>query len=339
MPSFYAIIKFMLKILLFICVLIILFLVFIAFIFSKKLKKNKDDFELLKKIIKRVRYGDINIKVNNLKDKELEALINRLIETIYDREIMIKEYQSTLSDKNLTLEEIIKNEKQMQLFKEEFTAALTHDMKIPVIAELNSLNYLLEGRFGELSEKQKEVLNLMKSSNQELKELIENILETYRLEQKTLKLNLTNNNLNDFLNSILKEMSPLFKKSNHYVESDFTQTNNFTLYFDEFQFKRVIKNIIQNALLYSPEASNITVSTEKTDTNLKIYIKNKGNGISKEDLELIFNKYYTGHSKFRKVGTGLGLYISQQIMLAHNGTIEADTDKDDLTVFILTLPV
>ena len=102
---------------------------------------------------------------------------------------MIKEYQSVLSKKNLSLEQILQQEKQLQIFKEEFAATLTHDMKVPVIAELNSLNYLLEGRFGNLNEKQIQVLNLMKTSNQELKDLIENMLETYKLEQKTIVLN------------------------------------------------------------------------------------------------------------------------------------------------------
>ena len=328
----------MLNILFIILILIIIVLSFISLILYKKYKKNNDDSELLKKIIKRVRYGDINIKVNNLADKELETIINRLIETIYDREMMIKEYQSNLSDKNLTLEEIIKNEKQMQLFKEEFTAALTHDMKIPVIAELNSLNYLIEGRFGELNEKQKEVLNLMKSSNQELKELIENILETYKLEQKSLKLNMTNNNLNEYLSSIINEMNIICERTKHYIEGNLEATKGIKIYFDVFQFKRVIKNIIQNTLLYSIEASKISLITEKTDNSIIIKIKNKGNGISQEELELIFKKYYTGYSKFRKVGTGLGLYISQQIMLSHNGAIDVDTSETGYTSFKITLP-
>ena len=134
----------------------------------------------------------------------------------------LKEYQSTLSNKNLSLEEILKHEKQLQIFKEEFAATLTHDMKVPVIAELNSLNYLLDGRFGELNDKQTEILKLMKSSNQELKDLIENMLETYRLEQKAIgSISFITDNKNSLkLFSVI--LSSSFFWSNLYVSSIFS---------------------------------------------------------------------------------------------------------------------
>ena len=251
---------------------------------------------------------------------------------------MIKEYQSTLSKKNLSLEEIIKQEKQLQLFKEEFAATLTHDMKVPVIAELNSLNYLIDGRFGMLNDKQLEILRLMKASNQELKELIENMLETYRLEQKKIKLEKSKNYLNPFINSIVDEMGQIAIESEHKISVDLSQTENFELEFDVFQLKRVIKNLIQNALSFSPNSSEIIICSELYNEKIKLLFTNKGSGISADDLDLIFQKYYCGHSKFRKAGTGLGLYLSQQIVLAHNGKIEVDSSKEEETTFILTLP-
>ena len=168
------------------CVFIAVLLVSVVLLIFGN-KNLKSDISKLNVALKRVRYGDVNIRLNNLKDTNVENSANRLFETISDREIMIKEYQSTLADKNLSLEKIIENEKQLQLFKDEFTATLTHDMKVPVIAELNSINYLLDGRFGELNQKQKDILNLMKISNQELKDLIENLVETYKIEQKALE--------------------------------------------------------------------------------------------------------------------------------------------------------
>lgn len=303
----------------------------------KKYNKLRNDVSKIFIAVKRLRYGDVNVRIDNLNNKELQITTNRLFETIADREMMIKEYQATLSKKNLSLEEILKQEKQLQLFKEEFAATLTHDMKVPVIAELNSLNYLLDGRFGKLNEKQTEILKLMKSSNQELKDLIENMLETYKLEQKSITLNLQKYNLNDFLNTVINEMQPIALSTLHTISTDLEQTNNFDFNFDEFQLKRVIKNIIQNAISFSPNNSEIEVSTELFENKIKINITNSGSNISKEDLELIFQKYYSGHSKFRKAGTGLGLYLSQQIMLAHNGNITVDNSKESVTVFTLTL--
>ncbi len=327
-----------LYIIIFINLVLIFALSVICCIIFNKYNKLLSDVSKIYLAVKRVRYGDINLRLRNLYNQELESLINRLFETIYDREMMIKEYQSTLSKKNLSLEEIIKQEKQLQLFKEEFAATLTHDMKVPVIAELNSLNYLIDGRFGMLNDKQLEILRLMKASNQELKELIENMLETYRLEQKKIKLDKSKNYLNPFINSIVDEMGQIAIESEHKISVDLSQTENFELEFDVFQLKRVIKNLIQNALSFSPNSSEIIIRSELYNEKIKLLFTNKGSGISAEDLDLIFQKYYCGHSKFRKAGTGLGLYLSQQIVLAHNGKIEVDSSKEEETTFILTLP-
>ena len=81
------------------------------------------------------------------------------------------------------------------------------------------------------------------------------------------------------------------------------------------------------------------MSTELYNKKLKINVTNNGSNISKDDLDLIFQKYYCGHLKFRKAGTGLGLYLSQQIVLAHNGNINVDSSNEGYTTFTLTLPI
>ncbi len=325
------------------CVFIIFIVIFLVLIINtvlifQKYRKLKADISKLYIAVKRVRYGDINVRVENLNNQKIENAANRLFETISDREMMIKEYQTTLSDKNLSLEKIIKQEKELQLLKEEFTATLAHDMKVPVIAELNSLNYLLDGRFGTLNEKQTEIIKLMLSSNQELKDLIENMLETYKLDEKALQLNITNNTINTFIEDIIKDMEPIAVKNSNKIILNLNETKGIKAEFDLFQLKRVLKNILQNAISFSPAKEEITVSSKVKNNTAEINITNKGVGISQEDLNLIFQKYYCGHSKFRKAGTGLGLYLSQQIMLAHNGNIRVDSNKDK-TTFIIVLPL
>lgn len=326
-------------VLLFILIIIsALFCVSYLLLFNKY-KKMQNDVSKISIAVKRLRYGDVHVRVDNLNNKDFENSTNRLFETIADREMMIKEYQSTLAKKNLTLEEIIKQEKQLQLFKEEFAATLTHDMKVPVVAELNSLEYLIDGRFGELNDKQLEVLKLMKSSNQELRDLIENMLETYRLDQKELKLNKSKHNFNEFLVSVINEMSPIVYGTSHKIVYSLENTDDISLTFDDFQIKRIVKNLIQNAVTFSPNDSEITIHTYKNDNEVNFIIKNTGNNISKEDLDMIFQKYYSGSSKFKKAGTGLGLYLSQQIALAHNGNITIDNSETDITAFKLSLPI
>ena len=304
---------------------------------KKENKALKYDISKIILATKRVRYGDINIKLEKLNNDELQNTINRLFETIHDRELMIKEYQATLSKKNLSLEEIIKQEKEIRKLKEDITATLTHDMKVPVIAELNSIDYLLQGHFGELTEKQKEALNLMKASNQELKELIENILESYKMEQKEMQLNISNIQINNFLETIIKEMEPISFSKNIKIQNNIEETTNFEIEADEFQIKRIIKNLLQNAITHSAKNNCININTSKTEQELKIQVINEGITISEEEINLIFKKYYSGQSKFRKLGTGLGLYLSKKIAQAHKGDLTVSCEEEK-TIFTLHLP-
>ncbi len=336
-------------IILFITIFFAVFSLFMCIVFAILIKKYVNQTKKIKIIqsdtgkilvaLKRVRYGDINVRLKNLQNSELENVANRLFETIADREMMIKEYQATLSKKNLSLEEVLAQEKQLRRYKEEVVATLTHDMKVPVVAELNSINFLLEGRFGELTEKQKQALNLMKTSNQELKDLIENILETFRLEQKKLELNIQKHDFNKFILSAIDEMNPILLKSNHKIEFEPEKTENLNIFFDDFQIRRIVKNLIQNAVTFSPAASEIIIKTFIKENYLKLTVTNKGSGISKDDLEKIFNKYYSGQSKYRKTGTGLGLFLSNKIALTHNGKLEVDCSVSGYTTFVLSLPI
>ena len=133
-------------------------------------------------------------------------------------------------------------------------------------------------------------------------------------------------------------MYPIAVSTSHSIKTDLPATENIFSEFDNMQMKRVFKNLIQNAISFSPESSDINIKSDNQETKIKFYITNKGSGISKEELELIFQKYYSGQSKFKKAGTGLGLYLAQQLVLAHNGKIEADCSKDGFTTFVLTLP-
>ena len=317
----------------------IIVLILSVFLYKTKQENKELKYDISKLILatKRVRYGDINIKLEKLNNSELQNTINRLIETIHDRELMIKEYQATLSKKNLSLEEIIKQEKELRKLKEDITATLTHDMKVPVIAELNSIDYLLQGQFGELTEKQKQALNLMKASNQELKELIENILEAYKMEQKEMQLNISTININDFIEKIIKEMGPISIEKNIKITNNLKETDELTVNIDEFQIKRVLKNLLQNAITHSAKESDINVRTKKHEDKKTIEVINKGITISEEEINLIFNKYYSGQSKFRKLGTGLGLYLSKKIAQAHNGDLTVSCNNDT-TIFTLHLP-
>ena len=101
---------------------------------------------------------------------------------------------------------------------------------------------------------------------------------------------------------------------------------------------RVIKNIISNGISHSNTTETIDITSTKTNNTIEISITDYGQGISREELDLIFNKYYSAANRFRKIGTGLGLYLSRQIAIAHGGEITVTSQENEKTEFVIKIP-
>lgn len=397
---------------------------------ERKLNKVVEALSDINNIITSVRYGNLSARVetaNIYEMKNISESVNRMIETLNDREQMIVEYQSELTDqnkflsalfnslsdgifvideKNVILEVNTKikkwlkteglvgknvleyiqvpdgkdvtelksdevflknnkdlyfkassrqidskehndkymlvvtnytNQKEIDSLKEDFVATLTHDLKVPIIAEANMLDFFLQEKFGELNEKQKEALENMKSSNKELLDLVQIVLETYRLKEDEIDLNLETVSVKKFLDEIAEEMAYIAHKTNNTIKVIVPENFNITV--DYLHFKRVLKNLVNNAISYGTSNTDIEVSAELYGDNAQIIVKDYGKGISEEDIEKIFNKYFSASKKFRKIGTGLGLYLSKQIVEAHGGSLNVESKEGEYTKFFINMGI
>lgn len=231
----------------------------------------------------------------------------------------------------------VTNQREIETLKEDFVATLTHDLKVPIVAEANIVEFLLDGKFGEINEKQKVALLNMQSSNKELIDLVQILLETYKIKEKGIKLLKENIVLNPFIQEIINEMQPIAGKSK--IKINFMSERNLVVNADTIQLTRVIKNLISNAISHSNTKENIDVKTGELPGFITISIIDYGQGISKDEIKMIFNKYYSAAKKFRKIGTGLGLYLSQQIAISHGGEITVESEENVRTEFCIKLPV
>ena len=228
------------------------------------------------------------------------------------------------------------NQKEIESLKEDFVATLTHDLKVPIIAESNMLDFFLLEKFGKISKNQKEALNTMKLSNKELLELVQTVLDTYKVKEGEIDLNIEKVSVKSLLDDIIGEMESIAEKNGNKIVLNLK--NDFTINVDYIQFKRVVKNLVSNAISYGKSGSNIDIlAKEKLDYFL-ITVKDYGKGISKEDIDRVFNKYYSAHKKFRKIGTGLGLYLSKKLVNAHGGDLSVESKEGAYTEFIIKLP-
>lgn len=278
-------------------------------------------------LITSARYGNFNSKTPKGEDdltSKLSKNTNALLGSIIDRDKMIQEY--------------ILKEKESQNIKQDFISCLTHDLKVPIIAQDNTYDLLLNGNFGTLSDLQKNVIQNLKISNLDLKNLVVNILDAQKLDSENMKLNLENINLVNFIKSIIAQNQSIIVSKNKNVHFDYN-FNEIFYDIDTLSFKRVINNLLSNALYYSKNSKNIYINLSKEEKEIKITIKDEGKGINEEDINNIFKKYYTVSKKYSNIAFGLGLYIVNKIVTAHKGKIIAKNNPDIGASFIINLPL
>lgn len=278
-------------------------------------------------IITSARYGNFNNKIDNGIDDltiQLSKNTNALLESINDRDKMIQEY--------------IEKEKENQNIKQDFISCLAHDLKVPIIAQDNTYDLFLNGNFGELSKTQNEVIKNLKISNLDLKNLVTNMLDAQKLSSKNYELNFEKTNLVNFIKSIINQNSAFLDSKNKNIVFDYNE-NEINYEIDILSFKRVLNNLISNAVYYDKNGENIYINLKKKEKEIELIVKDRGEGIDEENINNIFKKYYMASKKYSNIVFGLGLYISNKIITAHKGTITAKNNKDKGASFIIILPL
>ncbi|MCQ2957432.1 MAG: HAMP domain-containing histidine kinase [Candidatus Gastranaerophilales bacterium] len=227
---------------------------------------------------------------------------------------------------------------QLQKLKNTFVATLTHDLKVPIIAEEKVLNLLLQEAFGTLQPLQKEALNNMLINNNDMMSLVTTILDVYKLEDGVFKINPVKTDISEILMSEIDKIKYIAdENSTKFITNNTTpNTENFV---DVNEISRVFKNLLTNAIEFAPQNTNIEINIYKQQNYLCIDIKDFGKEIPKENIPYIFERYFTTEKKYRKVGTGLGLYLSKKIIELHNGEIKVESSKKNGTTFTVKLPL
>lgn len=229
-------------------------------------------------------------------------------------------------------------EKRISEERETYIATLSHDLKTPAIAQVRALELLLSGQLGELNDEQKEMLNLTLDSCNYMYDMVYTLLSTYKFENGDITLNYSSFDLVTMISESANELSNLANENS--IKIEFKSKHDIcNIYADRIELKRVIINLLSNAINYAYSGSVVNVDINLIGDEVEVKVKNAGPYIEADVMSKLFRKYVTHSEKYNKVGIGLGLYLSKKIVEAHNGKIIAESSADNQNMFGFVIPV
>jgi two-component system sensor histidine kinase KdpD len=234
---------------------------------------------------------------------------------------------------NETHSELHDLKRQMQL-QEDFVSTISHELRTPLGFIKGYSTSLLREDTSWDAETQREFLEIIDEEADRLSILIENVLESARLQSRTLPLRFQPLRLDAVLRDVITRLRVRHKDLDVSMDLKYTPQ----IQGDGVRLAQVFDNLFTNAIKYAPGAP-ITVLLEQVGEKVIISFIDRGPGIPKESLSFIFDRFYRVRTEKSVTGTGLGLYICKQIIEAHRGKIWAESSPGQGTTFFIELPI
>ncbi len=232
-------------------------------------------------------------------------------------------------------------QEELTSVREDFASTLTHDLKTPLLGAIETLKVFEQENFGTVTPEQKKVLAMMVRSHQTSLQLLETLLDIYRNDIEGLKLQLTTVDLVAIAEETINTLFDLASTRRVHIrlthgDSDFRKS--LWVLGDALQLRRVFSNLLTNAINHSPRGGKVEVVLESQAAFQVAKVIDAGLGITEQQLPHLFDRFYQGHSDRQAKGSGLGLYLTRQIIDAHNGTIWAENHSPTGALFGFRLP-
>lgn len=221
----------------------------------------------------------------------------------------------------------------LQQQREDFVATLTHDLKTPVSATNRAVRFLLDGDFGPVSEPQKEILDTILQSNTALYSLVQTLLDVYRFDSGAKKFNMRESNMAAIITRVATEIMPLAQEKDVQLKATLPADCK-DIVCDEDEIRRVVQNLIDNSLKFTPAGGTITVTMKQDQDKTVVSVADSGKGIPEENKPKLFQRFWQAGSTGRYyASTGLGLYLCRRIVEGHGGRIWCDSTHGQGSTF------
>ncbi|HCM96641.1 MAG: two-component sensor histidine kinase [Chloroflexi bacterium GWC2_49_37] len=266
-----------------------------------------------------------------------ERIILLAIEDITER----REVEIGLEKTHEELNELATELNRASRAKSEFLANMSHELRTPLNSIIGFSEVLYDETFGSINEKQRKYVNNVLTSGKHLLLLINQILDTAKVESGMMKLALSSLPMKDLLNEISMLVTDLVSKKKLQllleIDEDLPSIEG-----DELKVKEIIYNLLSNAVKFTPEGGTIGLRAKNTGSGVEIVVWDTGIGIAAENIEKVFEGFFRVDTPYSRLteGTGLGLPLSRKLAELHGGKLSVESEGlNKGTLVRLTLPL
>jgi PAS domain S-box-containing protein len=228
--------------------------------------------------------------------------------------------------------------KRIETERRHLVNMFAHDLKTPVVGTAGLIRRLLRGKLGPLSPAQINYLQTVDRELHRLENLITHFLEFARLDLRIMTPQPQELDVRDECQEVLTLSQPLAEAKDISLEINLSPDIP-TLKADPYLFRRVLENLIGNAIKYSPSGGTVWLEAQVEDPAIRFAVRDLGPGISPDDLSHLFESFYRGQGVSDIPGFGLGLATVKRIIDAHGGRIWVDTALGQGSAFYFTFPL
>ncbi|MEI3336469.1 MAG: sensor histidine kinase [Clostridium sp.] len=239
--------------------------------------------------------------------------------------------------------DVIKFQRRTINSQENFLINISHDLRSPVnsiLSVLQCLKYLNTDNSKEVKEKTNEYRKIIKRNSLKIIKLIDNLIDTTKLEGDNYHLNKTNLDIVNVVESIVDSIEVYANEKKINIIFD-TNVEEFMINADLEAVDRIVMNLLSNAIKFSPVDEVIEVTVNAEENNVEISVKDNGIGIAEEEQKKIFNRFEqaTNSKRVEGKGSGIGLDLVSYLVKSHGGKIQLNSKLNEGSEFIVTLPV
>jgi DNA-binding response OmpR family regulator/two-component sensor histidine kinase len=224
--------------------------------------------------------------------------------------------------------------------KTEFVSIVSHELRTPLTTIKGFTDMVLEGDAGEINEEQREFLTIVKQDSDRLVALVNDLLDISRIESGRIDLDIKALDLGSVVRDVVRTLKPSIDEKGQTLQVDIDPELS-PIMGDSDRLHQVVTNLLSNAYKYTPDSGSLTIKVAKEGDLAKVSVSDTGVGISKEDQERLFTRFFRADSSLTRDvgGTGLGLTIVKSLVEMHGGTVSVVSEPGIGSTFSFTIPI